>query len=128
MTDYSSRFAFCGFSAQSAFLIGVVAISLSLGTTSVQTAQISQGINTVWIGIFFYWGWKRMSTAPANHVLPEGHSLLTEGFKQNWKTAKSINRHYKHGLRWFLLAVVFAEACKWSYLAEIGLVVGHIFL
>jgi hypothetical protein len=112
MTDYSSRFTCMQFGAQSSFLIVVIAISLGLGTTDVQTGQISQGINTVWITIFFCWGWKVMSTAPANHVLPEGHSLLTEGFKQNWQTAKNINRHYNHGLRWFLLAVVFAEACK----------------
>jgi MFS-type transporter involved in bile tolerance (Atg22 family) len=112
MTDYSSRFILTQFGAQSAFLFVVIAISLGLGTTDVQTAQISQGINTVCIIIFFYWGWKVMSTAPANHVLPEGRSLLTEGFKQNWQTAKNINRHYKHGLRWFLLAAIFAEACK----------------
>lgn len=42
--------------------------------------------------------------------MPDHHSLWTEGFKQVWRTARSINKHYPHGLRWFLLATVFAEA------------------
>ena len=53
-----------------------------------------------------------MPEAPATHVLPPGSSLWTIGFKQTYHTAKSIWCHYKAGLRWFLLATVFAEAAS----------------
>jgi len=115
MTAFSSRFTFVQFTSQTLFLVVVIAISTGLGlggggTGDVTTAQISQGINVAWILIFFYVGWKLMTWHPPAHELKEGQSLWTAGFKQNWNTAKAINRQYKAGLRWFLLAVVFAEA------------------
>lgn len=64
----------------------------------------------VWIMVGFFFGWKMLPSRGARHELPEHHSVWTEGFKEVWRTTKSINRSYPHGLRWFLLAVVFAEA------------------
>lgn len=88
----------------------MIVIAASFGFNSVHTAQLSQGINVVWISIGFFIGWKILPDVPSRHKMQEGHSLWTEGFKQVWKTSKSINRNYPHGLRWFLLATVFAEA------------------
>ena len=42
-------------------------------------------------------------------TLPEHRSILTTGFVQIWQMMKKINGHYGWGLRWFLLAVVFAN-------------------
>jgi MFS-type transporter involved in bile tolerance (Atg22 family) len=47
---------------------------------------------------------------PASHDLPEGKTLITQSFVQVWQTTKKINKFYAHSLRWFLSAVVFAEA------------------
>eukprot|EP00538_Stauroneis_constricta_P000752 CAMPEP_0119554244 /NCGR_PEP_ID=MMETSP1352-20130426/6795_1 /TAXON_ID=265584 /ORGANISM="Stauroneis constricta, Strain CCMP1120" /LENGTH=535 /DNA_ID=CAMNT_0007600809 /DNA_START=215 /DNA_END=1818 /DNA_ORIENTATION=+ len=110
MTDYSSRFTAIQFGAQAMYLVLIIAISQVVGMSDVVTGQASQAINTVWIAFFFYRGWKLMPFAPPTHTLPEGHSLLAEGFRQNWETAKSINRDYRAGLRWFFLALIFAEA------------------
>jgi MFS-type transporter involved in bile tolerance (Atg22 family) len=99
------------FAAQILFLIVVTGISLALGFGNVETAQFGQALSTV-TGLAFFWiGWTKLfPPAPASHTLPAGHSLLTEGFLQLFRTAKMIHRDYSHGLRWFLYAVVFAEA------------------
>lgn len=113
MTIYSSKFTMIQFLAQLLFLllVGVLSTGLSL-KDNVVTAQVSQGVNVLWVSVFFGWGWKCMPTAPARHELEEGHSLWLEGFRQNWKTISKINKEYKNGLRWFLLATTFAEACE----------------
>ena len=114
MSRFASNFTSIQFLSQATFLVLIVGISFGLKTSDVVTAQISQAINTCTSTIFFSIGWfKYMTPRSAARDLPEGHSLLTEGFRQIWRTAKSINRYYKNGLRWYLLALIFAEACKW---------------
>jgi MFS-type transporter involved in bile tolerance (Atg22 family) len=103
------------FGTQIAFVIAVVAFALAFGLDDVGTAQLSQGINTIWSSIGFWVGWKLFPHVPPNHVLPEGRSLISIGFVQVYQTAKNINREYSHGLRWFLLAVVFAESAANAY-------------
>lgn len=98
------------FTSQAAFLLLVTALSIAFGLGDVVAAQMSQGINAVWTGLCFFFSWRLMQHVPARHVLPEGRSLLTEGFFRVYKTAKDINRSYKHGTRWFFLALIFAEA------------------
>ena len=110
MANFTAKFQMIGFAAQAAFLIVVVVLSTAFEWDDVFTAHISQAINVVWVGGAFYVGWKLLPSAAARHTLPEHRSLLTAGFVQIWQTTKKINRHYGRGLRWFLLAVVFADA------------------
>lgn len=98
------------FSSQASFLLLVTVLSIAFGLGDVVAAQMSQAINVVWTGLCFFLSWRLMEAVPARHVLPEGHSLLTEGFSRVYKTAKDINQFYKHGTRWFFLALIFAEA------------------
>jgi MFS-type transporter involved in bile tolerance (Atg22 family) len=98
------------FAAQASFLVVVIAISLGLGLGAVETGQWSQGVNTLWSSFFFWLGWKRLPHVPAKHTLPEGRSLIAIGFVQVYHTAKNINQHYSHGLRWYFLAVISAES------------------
>lgn len=51
-----------------------------------------------------------MKPRPAARDLPEGSNLLTGGFHQLWNTSKNIHHHFKKGLRWYFLALGFAEA------------------
>jgi len=92
MTKFTSSFVMLQFSAQSLFLVVVIAISGGIGLNDVQTGQLSQAINVVWISIGFYFGWKMLPSRPSRHDLPAHHSVWTEGFKQVWRTTKSINR------------------------------------
>jgi len=106
----TSTFVVLQFAAQGLFLLIVIALSIGFGLDDVVTAQVSQAINTVWISVGFGIGWKILPNVPTRHELPKGQSIWTEGFKQIWRTTKGINKHYPGGLRWFLLATVFAEA------------------
>lgn len=105
-----ATFTMCQFAAQAMFLVLVIAISGAIDWNAVETAHLSQGLNVGWSGIFFYLGWKILPTRPASHAIPEGKTLVTQSFVQVWQTTKKINKFYAHSLRWFLLAVVFAEA------------------
>ena len=106
----AANFTMVQFGVQSAFLITVIAISFALGLDDVNTAQVSQAINTLISSVFFYVGWKLLPHMPAARPLEEGKSLLWEGFHQVFHTAKRINNTFRCGLRWYLLAVIFAEA------------------
>jgi len=110
MTTYSSKLYLMLFASEICFIVLVGSLGIFIGWGDVTNAQVSQAINVLWITIFFYLGWKRLPSTPARHKLPKGRSILTEGFRQNWKTVKSINKEFKGGIRWFLLATVFAEA------------------
>jgi len=81
------------FSAQALFLIVVIALSGGIGLDDVRTGMLSQAINVVWIFIGFFFGWKVLPSRPSRHELPDHHNIWTEGFKEVWRTAKSINRY-----------------------------------
>mmetsp|Transcript_11888 Transcript_11888/g.16876 ORF Transcript_11888/g.16876 Transcript_11888/m.16876 type:complete len:504 (+) Transcript_11888:119-1630(+) len=115
MTGYTAKFTQVQFSAQMLFLIVVIGISIAMGFDDVETAHVGQSVLVLWSTIWFAIGWKCMPSMPARRELPEGHAMITEGFRQNWRTAKSINSHYSRGLRWFLLAVAFEESAAAAY-------------
>lgn len=98
------------FSSQGCYLIVVVVISILLGFNDVQTGQLGQGIDTIWSGLAFFLGWRILQPVPTAHALPDGKTLFSQAFVQVWQTCKKINNVYGQSLRWFLLAVVFAEA------------------
>jgi MFS-type transporter involved in bile tolerance (Atg22 family) len=98
------------FTSQVSFLLLITVISIVFGLKAVVAAQVSQAVDAVFSGVFFYYSWKLMEEVPARHVLKEGKSLLTEGFVQVARTVRDINRSHKKGTRWFFLAVTCAEA------------------
>jgi hypothetical protein len=113
MNGFSSTFTSIQFSSQAGLLLIVTVVQIVTKSSTVVTAQISQGINTLCAILLFGFGWfKYMTSRPAARQLPEGESLLLAGFRQNLRTAKAINRFFKKGLRWYFLALAFAEACR----------------
>ncbi len=93
---------------------------VALGISDVQTAQISQGINVAWISVAFFFGYKLIPNVPACHEMQVGSSTIwTVGFKQVWDTFCSINQNYPHGLRWFLVAILFSYAAANSFYVTI---------
>lgn len=111
MKQFTPKFVMCNFSIQTMHLVVVLAISVALGTTTVQTAQISQGIATISLSVTLGLGWlKYLPKVEAKRPLPEGKSFSSAGFSQLWRTIKLINSKYKNSLRLFLLAVLFAES------------------
>lgn len=111
----TATFTMAQFGSQMSFLFLVIVISFALGLSTVQTAQLGQAVSVVWCGLAFLIGWRLLPDAPANHVLEEGRSLLTEGFVQIYHTVKNIQANFRHGLRWYLLGIVFGEAAVNSF-------------
>jgi len=109
---YVARFTAKQFSAQASFLILLGALSLALGIAdnSVKTARLSQAMNVALIAILFGTGWHYLPSRPASRELPQGKRLVIYGIRQNFRTAVSIHREYKKGLRWYLLATMFAQS------------------
>lgn len=115
MANFSSTFTMVQFGSQALFIITVVAISMILDLDDVQTAQLSQAINSINILISFTLGWRLLPKIPPQNVLEEGSSLLWQGFRQNYNTAVRINRDYRRSLRWFLLGCLFAEPAVMAF-------------
>lgn len=140
MSNVAPKITISQFSSQSAFMILIIGISIAVGSGDVLTAQISQGINAVVLLITWSIGWfKLLPKSEAKRTLPEGKSLCSAGFSQIFQTAKHINSNYRRSIRWYLLALMFAEAgansftiCAVTYLNEVlkmsGTETGIVFL
>jgi hypothetical protein len=110
MNNYTAIFTQSQFASQATFTVVVIAVSFGLSLSTVHTAMVSQTAVVLWGAVFFSWGWKFLPARPARHVLHEGQWMLTAGFAQNWNTTKAIWSQYRKGLKWYLLALIFAEA------------------
>ncbi|KAL9180485.1 hypothetical protein ACHAXT_010938 [Thalassiosira profunda] len=115
-TIYTARFTAKQFLVQASFLVLIGGLSFVFGIAddSVTTARMSQAINFALISVLFGVGWHVYTPSrPASRDLPEGtHGLgiVAYGLRQNVRTAKSIFREFKKGLRWFLFAEIFAQS------------------
>jgi MFS-type transporter involved in bile tolerance (Atg22 family) len=112
---YTSRYVAKQFSTMTLYMILVSGISFALGIAddSVQTARLSQGLVSVILCILFGVGWRHMPSRHATRELPpgiRGIGMFAYGIRQNVRTIVSIHRVYKKGLRWYLLATMFANA------------------
>lgn len=112
MAGFTSNFQLVQFASQAAFLVAIAAITIIMKNPgAVLTAQISQGLNTAVSLVFFGIGWlKYLGARKAVRAIPEGRSMLLEGFRNNFKTMIKIQKNFKKGLRWFFLALAFGQA------------------
>jgi MFS family permease len=110
MNNYTAIFEQSQFSSQAIFTIVIVAFSIGFSLDTVHTAMVGQGAVVLWGVVFFSWGWKHLPSRPARHTLHDGQWMLLAGFAQNWKTSKTIWTRYRKGVKWYLLATIFAEA------------------
>jgi len=114
MTKYTATWMMSQFGSQITFLLLVIILGMAGSLDDVTTAQFSQCLNAVWSIAAFCIGWYYMPNAPAARQLETGSSgccsLFTHGFVQIFRTVRDINKSYKKGLRWYLLALVFAES------------------
>ncbi len=110
MTWFSALFTMCQFGSQVTFLLIGLGVRIGFELAEVPAAQFSQAFCVAWLILTFVPGWRKFTPVPALRPRPDGRSLARLGFAQNWKTVIGINKHYGSGLRWYFLAVVFAEA------------------
>jgi len=102
------------------FVVTVMAVALALGVSGdeVATARIAAFLGFLVLGLTFGVAWGLLfEKRPAMNTLPEGHSLLTEGFKQIGRTSKGLYRNNR-ALLWFFYSVAFGDV---KPLTSIGL-------
>lgn len=104
-TWYANQFV-----AQASVNLFIILCSIFFKLGTVETAMVSQGITTLFTGVFMALCWKNLPGKEPKHTLPKGNSLILAGFKQNLYMTKKIWSNYKAGLRWYLLSTIFAEA------------------
>ena len=113
---YTARFTAKQFAFQATFLVVLGGLSFATGMSSdsTRTARLSQGMNVALLAVLFTWGWREIPPRPPSRELPSGVNgcfrILRYGLRQNLVTAKSINKEYKKGLRWYLLSTMFAQS------------------
>ena len=93
------------------FIIAVIGISVGVGVGGEEgpTAQIAAILGLVLCGTCFLltWGFL-LKERPATNTRREGQSLLTEGFKQIYRTTKKLY-HTNTALLWFYAAVALGD-------------------
>mmetsp|Transcript_14349 Transcript_14349/g.23229 ORF Transcript_14349/g.23229 Transcript_14349/m.23229 type:complete len:543 (+) Transcript_14349:110-1738(+) len=112
MNSFAAIFTMTQFSSEAIFIVVVTAFGIGLNLDTVQTAMVSQSVSVLWCLLFFTTSWWYFPKRPARHSL-EGSkqkSILMAGFYQNYKTAKLIWTKYRKGLKWYLLALMFADS------------------
>ena len=111
-TRFTSSFQAFQFGFQALFLVVIAIVGIGLGSrnSSVLTARISQGINTLGCLVAFSVGWfYYMPSRPAIRKRLEGKTAVGEGFSKVARTAKKVFT-FKKGLRWYFLSLLFAES------------------
>jgi len=112
LNKWTSNFTVCQFSSMLAFLLIVLGIAQVAGLSDddIAVAQLGQSIAFVISSVTLYLAWGRLlKPRPAAHDLPEGTSVWSAGFRQLYRTSKTIMKDYK-ALKWFYLGVAFSDA------------------
>lgn len=116
------------FACQMTYMVIIIATGIALGADNVLIGQISQGLCVPVLIFLWGFGWfKFFPKVEAKRKLPEGENLYKAGFKQLYRTMwNKINSNYKNSLRWYFLALTFAEAganaftvCAVTFLVEV---------
>jgi len=110
MTKYSAEWSVLMFGMEVCYLVAVIGISLGMQLDDIATGQLGQAINVPASSVCYYLAWKFFSTKKARRQLSDQETLIGTGFKQVFRTASGISKHYGPSLGWFLLATTFAEA------------------
>jgi MFS-type transporter involved in bile tolerance (Atg22 family) len=110
MNTLTGIFSMSQFFSSASYTVIVLLLFGIASLTTVTGAMAGQALSAAYCIIFFTFGWKCMPHRESKRVLETGQSILTAGFKQNFNTAVSIHQHYRKGLKWYLLALIFAES------------------
>jgi MFS-type transporter involved in bile tolerance (Atg22 family) len=119
MTRFNRYFFTMQYSGQTTFLIITLLVSWWFELTSVQNAQLGQSACSFVVLICYTRAWTKLPAARGRRKLPEGRSLLLEGFRQNYRTFVEINRNPNKTLKWFFLTVIIAESGGTSLLPTV---------
>lgn len=110
MTKFNRTFFSMQYSGQMTFLITCLVVSYFAQLNSIQSAHLGQSLSSLIVLICYTQAWKKLPPMEGRRTLPEGRSLLLEGFRQNFRTVQRIHRNPNKTLKWFFLTVIISEA------------------
>lgn len=113
IAHYTSRFNIRQYCGQFVYVAFVIICGQARGAdpsveATVQTARDAAGVAFGWGALFIGYAWLFLfRDRPALSKVPEDSTLVTTGFKQVGKTARTILKNY-HGLTWFMLSLLWS--------------------
>lgn len=111
MTEYTRWFVCFQFICQMLFLLVVVIVTFGLGLDNVRTAHVGQALAGTIMGGLSWHAWtKLMPYVPPTKELRPGQVLVFASFQENYRTLKSMVKHYRRSLLWFHISLSFGEA------------------
>ena len=112
LNKYVASFTAIPFGGMVLFLVVLIGSFSFAGIADddILSAQISQGIACIILTLTMVFAYARLFEArPPSHILPEGTSLFTAGFRQVYQTGCHIVNHHR-ALKWFYVQNAFTDA------------------
>ena len=112
LSKYVASFTAIPFGGMVLFLVVLIGSFSFAGISDddILSARISQGVASIILTLTMYFAYARLFEArPPLHILPEGTSLLTAGFRQVYQTGCYIVKHQR-ALKWFYIQNSFTDA------------------
>ncbi|CAJ1959668.1 unnamed protein product [Cylindrotheca closterium] len=110
MTRFNRIFFCLQYCGQVTSLLAVLVVSFVLKFNSIESAHLGQSISSIILLICYTTAWRRLPKVQGPHKLPEGKSLLLQGFRHNFKTVQLLLKSPNRTLKWFFLTVMISEA------------------
>ena len=87
------------------------------GYDDVKVAQLSQGVNVLWVAIVWTIGWKILPHVPPARTLAENERLWSAGFREVGRTVAILYKDYRRSSFTYFAAVIFAESFSNAFTA-----------
>lgn len=110
MTRYNRNFFGIQYVGQVTWLTTCLLVSYAFKFNSTKSAHLGQSLSSFVLLICYTNAWWRLPPMEGRRKLPEGKSLILQGFRQNIKTIKLLFKSPNTTLKWFFLTVIFSEA------------------
>mmetsp|Transcript_39638 Transcript_39638/g.95784 ORF Transcript_39638/g.95784 Transcript_39638/m.95784 type:complete len:529 (-) Transcript_39638:209-1795(-) len=110
MTRFNRIFFTLQYCGQVTWLTVCLVVTKAFKFNSIKSAHLGQSLSSFVLLICYTNAWRKLPEMPGRHKLPEGKSLLLQGFKQNVNTVKLLWKNPNRTLKWFFLTVMISES------------------
>lgn len=114
LAQHISKFDSVKYVCNVTFLVILLVVATAFNAEEVDTAIVGQVLSVVISLPLMHFGWKRLSEVPSLSKIPEGSSMLFQGFKKLYQTRKQINKTNKP-LKWFMRSIIFGAPAMTSF-------------
>jgi len=110
MTRFNRIFFQLQYVGQVTWMTTCLLVSFFLKFNSIQSAHLGQSVSSFILLICYSQAWWRLPKMGRRHKLPEGKSVLMQGFRQNFQTINKLFKRTNKTLKWFFLTVMVSES------------------